>query len=186
MGPEALLVTEADWAAETAPTSSEPKLRLVGVKVRAGTPVPVRVARRVEPLEPTVRTPVRGPSAVGEKTTAMLQEAPAATTLQLLEVTAKSPVAVSEVTPPGKVELLVHVKVMEAEEKPTAMEPKSCDAGTRVADAPLLVSSKRLYSRSFSCGVAGAARLHSAGKPLAGEAVSTWYSLRGRGRIGWG
>src|SRR5665213_1556418 len=85
-----------------------------------------------------------------------------------------------------KVELLVHVKVCAAEGKPMGWEPKSCVAGVSVGMPPSSVSSKRLNSRSFSCGVMGALTAHSLGKfslPLL-EPFSTWYSLK-RTRPHW-
>ena len=64
--PLALLVTVKDCVAVW-PTSSEPKLSALREKTRSGMPVPLRLETRVEPFEPTVRVPVRAPTAVGLK-----------------------------------------------------------------------------------------------------------------------
>jgi hypothetical protein len=68
----------------------------------------------VFPPETTVSVPVRAPNALGVKTTLIVQLAPPATeaqSLDRLDRTLKSPVAVAEVTCEVKLELLVQVNV---------------------------------------------------------------------------
>src|SRR5665213_1508443 len=173
------------WLA-LAPTSRFPKARLVGEMVKSGMPVPVRVEVSCCAPALTERVPVRAPRAVGVKTTLIWQLAPPASAPQLLETTEKSPLAGATLTMELKVELLVQVKVCAAEGKPMGCEPKSCVAGVSVGMPPSSVSSKRLNSRSFSCGVMGELTAHSLGKfslPLL-EPFSTWYSLK-RTRPHW-
>ena len=67
-----------------------------------------------------------------------------------------------------KLELLVQVKVCDGLRKPTASEPKSWVVGLRVGWPPSPVSSKSMYSSSFSCGVIAPAT-HSVGKDWLGE-----------------
>ena len=83
-------------------------------------PEPVSVETWMALPKPTVRVPVRLPIAVGVKATLIWQLPPAGTgALQPLEVTPKSPVATTVLTVEGKMEVLLQVKVFEAEAKPT-------------------------------------------------------------------
>src|SRR5665213_1005462 len=146
-----------------APTSRLPKLSELPEKEYPGVPVPVSAAVSVLPEETTESVPVRAPSAVGVNVTPMVQLVPAATAPQLLETMLKSPVAVADFTELAKLELLVQVKVLTGLVKLTAWEPKSCVRGTSEGWPPSSVSSKSMYSRSFSWGVIGPPT-HSDGK----------------------
>jgi hypothetical protein len=161
-----------------APISRLPKLSDDAEIVNPGIPVPVSEAVRVLADETTVSVPVRAPSADGVNTTLIWQLAPPGTEAQLFEATLKSPLAEAKVICEAKLELLVQVKAMGAVVKPTGSDPKSCVVGASDGCPPSSVSSKSMYSSSFSCGVIDPV-VHSLGKDVLGELLpfSTWYSL---------
>jgi hypothetical protein len=72
-----LLASVTGWAALVEPTARVPKLRLVGVRVTATTPVPVRLVVCVPAESTMVRVPVRVPVVVGAKVTLTVQLEPA-------------------------------------------------------------------------------------------------------------
>jgi hypothetical protein len=102
-----VFVTVNDIAAEVTPTAWVPKLNgiptdVAGESVTAGgvAPVPVRFVVCVPNASTTVSTPFRGPTAVGVKTTLMVQDEVAATDAPqgFGGTTAKSPLAATLVT----------------------------------------------------------------------------------------
>jgi hypothetical protein len=130
-----VLLSVADCAALFVPATIEPKSSFAGVSVAAGAvaaaPSPLRVLDCGEPfaLSATLRIACDVPVEVGEKVTAMVQEAPAATELpQVFEAMANSaalaPPREMEVTESAAVPLLVRVKVCAALVEPMAKLPK--------------------------------------------------------------
>jgi hypothetical protein len=74
-----LLVSVTFFTALVLPSTTEPKLKLVGESVTGARPVPVSAAVCVPASSTIVSVPVALPAAVGANETEMAQEAPAAT-----------------------------------------------------------------------------------------------------------
>lgn len=93
----------------------------------SATPLPLSAAVSVgfaEAVDVTLSVPTREPRTVGVKVTPMAHDAPAATfLLQLLLATVKSPVAFTLFNASVVVEVLVQVKVCEADVIPTTTFP---------------------------------------------------------------
>jgi hypothetical protein len=105
------------------PIMSGANVRLAGETLAPGAPAPVPVKATICGLPPalsvSVSDPERVPVFCGVNTTAMLQEAPAASDVPQLFVTAKSPRAPILVTANADVPLLVRVTLCGALLVPT-------------------------------------------------------------------
>ena len=112
-----------------APTTTAPKVCAAGESVRLPgvTPCPVSaaVAGLLLKVPPMLSTPLRLPRAVGEKVTKSVQLAPAASAgVQVVEATAKSPLAEGVCRLTGAPPVFRAVMVAEVEVDPSATEPK--------------------------------------------------------------
>jgi hypothetical protein len=128
-----LLVTVTVLAALVLLTASEPKLRLLEENVTGALPLPATVTVCVPALSVIVRTPEAEPTAVGEKTTEMAQDAVGATSPLQLFVWVNGPVSATPVTCSGPVPELCTVTFFAVLEVPMSCEEKERDDGVMVA-----------------------------------------------------
>ena len=114
---------------EVVPTTTEPKFRLPGESARFPGVAPCPVSEAVAGLllkPPAILSrPLRLPRAEGENVTTTVQLLPEESdAVQLVEATAKSPLAVGAWRLTGAPPLLVAVKVVDADVEPRATVPK--------------------------------------------------------------